>query len=92
MVFLPFYLPNSSLMASRKLGLTVLGLWVATQALWLQQGFQLEFVGKSTFVPGLWVASLLFFATNVWILGIIVKDVGMRGSLLGTEVSRKEGK
>jgi hypothetical protein len=54
----------------------VLAAWIGTQALWLHQGFALEFLGKSTFVPGLWVSSLLFFLTNVWILGIIVKDVG----------------
>jgi len=34
-------------------------------------------MGKSTFVPGLWGASLLFFLTNVGILGIIVRDIGM---------------
>jgi hypothetical protein len=46
------------------------------QALWLQQAFRLEFFGISTFFPGLWIASLIFFAVNVWILGIIVSDVG----------------
>jgi phosphatidylinositol glycan class M len=76
MVFLPFYLPNSSLLARKWLGLTATLLWVATQALWLQQGFQLEFLGKSTFVPGLWLAGTLFFLTNTWILGIIVSDIG----------------
>jgi len=76
MVFLPFYLPTSSLLARKYLGLAAAVLWVATQGLWLQQGFQLEFLGKSTFLPGLWVASLLFFLTNTWILGIIVSDVG----------------
>lgn len=55
---------------------------MATQALWLHQAFELEFLGQSTFVPGLFVASLLFFATNVWILGIIVRDVG-RGVAAG---------
>lgn len=77
-------------MSSPKLGWSVLGLWAATQGLWLQQGFQLEFMGKSTFFPGLWVASLLFFITNVWILGIIVQDVGLgaRGDVVevGTAV------
>lgn len=57
-----------------RLGLTALGLWVAGQAIWLQQGYQLEFLGKSVF-PGLWLASLIFFAINIWILGIIVADV-----------------
>lgn len=31
-------------------------------------------VGESSFVPGLWLSSLLFFCVNVWILGIIVSD------------------
>jgi phosphatidylinositol glycan class M len=44
--------------------------------MWLQQGFHLEFLGKSTFVPGLWMASQSFFLTNAWILGIIVSDIG----------------
>ena len=76
MVFLPFYLPNSSLLANKYLGLTAAALWVAAQVLWLQQGFQLEFLGKSTFVPGLWTAGIMFFLTNTWILGIIVSDIG----------------
>jgi GPI mannosyltransferase 1 subunit M len=85
MVFLPFYLPNSSLLARKYLGLTAALLWVATQALWLQQGFQLEFLGNSTFVPGLWLASTLFFLTNTWILGIIVSDVGSAQNHLRVE-------
>jgi len=76
MVFLPFYLPNSSLLAKKFLGISAVLLWVATQGLWLQQGFELEFNGKSTFVPGLWLTSLAFFLTNIWLLGIIVSDVG----------------
>ncbi len=76
MVFLPFYLPVSSLLARRNLGLIAASSWVLSQVLWLQQGFQLEFSGKSTFVPGLWGASLLFFMVNTWILGIIVSDIG----------------
>ncbi|KAF7906415.1 hypothetical protein EAF00_000694 [Botryotinia globosa] len=75
---LPLYLstPSCSLIKSPRKGIFALFLWVATQAFWLHQAFELEFLGLSTFVPGLFVASLLFFATNVWILGVIVKDVG----------------
>lgn len=49
---------------------------MTSQAFWLHQGFQLEFMGLSTFLPGLWLASLGFFIVNCWILGVIVSDVG----------------
>lgn len=75
MVFLPLYLPSSNMMKNKRLGATALALWVLGQALWLQQGFELEFLGKSTFVPGLWLASIVFFGINCWILGIIVDDI-----------------
>lgn len=84
MVFLPFYLPTSSLVASPRLGIMALVLWVLTQAMWLQQGFDLEFLGKSTFVPGLWMASQSFFLTNAWILGIIVSDIGGKAKAFPT--------
>lgn len=74
MVFLPLYLPSSSLLRNPRLGISALLLWVGTQGAWLQQGYQLEFLGKSTFFPGLWLSSLAFFATNCWILGIIISD------------------
>ncbi|WEW59622.1 GPI mannosyltransferase 1 [Emydomyces testavorans] len=76
MVFLPLYLPYSSFVARPLLRLTAPTLWVAAQVLWLQQGFKLEFLGISTFIPGLFISCLMFFAINVWILGIIVSDVG----------------
>lgn len=74
MVFLPLYLPSSSLLQKPKLGLSALLLWVVSQAAWLQQGYQLEFLGISTFFPGMWLASLGFFLVNCWILGIIITD------------------
>ncbi|KAH6991072.1 glycosyltransferase family 50 protein [Ilyonectria sp. MPI-CAGE-AT-0026] len=74
MVFLPLYLPYSSLLRYPKLGVAALSLWVVSQAAWLQQGYQLEFLGISTFFPGLWLASLGFFLVNCWILGIIISD------------------
>ncbi|KAL4786542.1 PIG-M-domain-containing protein [Aspergillus varians] len=76
LIFLPFHLPTSSLLRNPRLGASVAALWVVGQALWLQQGYLLEFLGLSSFVPGLFLASLGFFAVNVWILGIIVGDVG----------------
>ncbi|KAL1297881.1 hypothetical protein AAFC00_006402 [Neodothiora populina] len=75
MVFLPFYLPDSSLLRQPKRGWLALGLWVVGQAVWLQQAASLEFFGQSTFVPGLWLASMLFFGINCWILGVVIGDI-----------------
>ncbi|KXT02490.1 hypothetical protein AC578_4184 [Pseudocercospora eumusae] len=75
MVFLPFYLRTSSLLRKPRAGVAALILWVAGQAVWLQQGYELEFLGHSTFVPGLWLASVVFFLINCWILGTVVEDV-----------------
>ncbi|KAL8761248.1 MAG: hypothetical protein Q9184_002628 [Pyrenodesmia sp. 2 TL-2023] len=78
LILLPFYLPYSSFLEKPRVGLTALILWIGTQALWLHQAYRLEFLGLSTFVPGLFVSGLLFFAVNVWILGIMVEDIGTR--------------
>ena len=78
LVLLPFYLPYSSLVHKPSLGFTVAGAWVGSQGLWLYLGWRLEFLGQSTFVPGLWLAGLLFFGVNCWILGIMITDVGRR--------------
>jgi phosphatidylinositol glycan class M len=74
MMFLPYYLPDSTLLQSPTIGISALVLWIIGQVAWLQQGFQLEFNGHSTFVPGLWTSGILFFLVNVGILGIIIDD------------------
>ncbi|GKT41498.1 GPI mannosyltransferase 1 [Colletotrichum spaethianum] len=86
MVFLPIYLPNSSFLNNPKSGVIALVLWVVSQAAWLQQGFQLEFLGVSTFFPGLFVSSVGFFLVNCWILGVIVSD---GGEVTATPTTRK---
>lgn len=78
LIFLPLYLPTSTFLSNPKLGLTALGLWVVGQALWLQQAYGLEFLGEPTFVPGLWVSSLVFFLVNCWILGVVIRDGAAR--------------
>lgn len=78
LVFLPLYLPKSVLTQRPKLGIAALSAWVVGQAAWLQQGYELEFLGRSTFVPGLWLASLGFFAVNCWIIGLVTTDIVSR--------------
>ncbi|KAI0473585.1 glycosyltransferase family 50 protein [Xylariaceae sp. FL0804] len=75
LIFLPLYLPRSSLLRRPRRGAAALALWVAAQGLWLQQAYGLEFLGRSTFVPGLWLASLAFFLVNCWLLGVVVEDL-----------------
>ncbi|KAG8411484.1 GPI mannosyltransferase 1 [Metarhizium acridum] len=74
MIFLPLYLPTSTLLRKPRLGITALVLWVVSQGAWLQQGYELEFLGRSTFFPGLWASSVAFFLVNCWILGVIISD------------------
>ncbi|KAL2151496.1 hypothetical protein VTH82DRAFT_6594 [Thermothelomyces myriococcoides] len=76
MVLLPLYLPRSSFLRNKRLGFSALVLWVVAQGAWLQQGYELEFLGRSAFLPGLWLASLGFFLVNCWILGVIIADAG----------------
>lgn len=85
MIFLPLYLPGSSFLRKPALGITALALWAAGQAAWLQQAYRLEFLGQSTFFPGLLLASLAFFLVNCWILGIIVTD----GAAAASDVAAK---
>ena len=73
---LPILLPGSKLLRSPFVGIAALSVWVLGQALWLWQGFELEFLGRSTFVPGLWLASLFFFVVNCGITVLIVYSVG----------------
>ncbi|KAF9699226.1 hypothetical protein EKO04_002924 [Ascochyta lentis] len=89
MMFLPYYLPDSVLLQSSGVGLTALAAWILGQAAWLQQGFQLEFNGYSTFVPGLWLSSIAFFIVNTGILGVIVYDARALGERRLREVRKK---
>lgn len=96
LVFLPLYLPHSYFQRNPNLGTAALGAWAAAQALWLWQGYRVEFLGISTFFPGLMIAGLFFFSVNCWLLGIVVSDIvrgderGKRGGKQRTNRINKE--
>jgi GPI mannosyltransferase 1 subunit M len=46
-------------------------LWVGTQALWLSQGYRLEFLGESVFLE-LWVCGAIWLVANAWIVGALM--------------------
>jgi phosphatidylinositol glycan class M len=75
MVLLPFYIP--SLINSGKYGIKtfVLILWMISQVVWIRQGYLLEFLGESTFYPGLFGATMAFFVTNCWAIGLFVDNL-----------------
>ncbi|PKY43055.1 hypothetical protein RhiirA4_398220 [Rhizophagus irregularis] len=54
-------------------GLFMLLTWIVGQALWLYQAYNLEFLGENTFFS-IWLASIVFFAANIWILTEIVQN------------------
>jgi phosphatidylinositol glycan class M len=80
MVLLPLYLPSSSFITFKARGILALSLWLTGQGVWLLEAFRLEFLGQSSFVPGLLSASMVFFVANVWVLGLVVSDVGVVSS------------
>lgn len=51
--------------------LAMAAVWFGAQAIWLKFAFDLEFLGKNTFVP-VWVASLLFMLVNTLIARQII--------------------
>lgn len=75
MVLLPFYLP-SLLQKGSKFTKALVGLlWVGAQVVWIHQGYLLEFVGMSTFYPGLFLSTLVFFVVNCWGLVLFIECV-----------------
>ncbi|KAF8448287.1 PIG-M-domain-containing protein [Terfezia claveryi] len=52
LVLLPFYLPRSTFVRNKKIGVVALGLWVMAQAAWLGIAYKLEFEGVQAFFPG----------------------------------------
>lgn len=73
-ILLPFVVSYTK-MNWRSQGVPMVLIWVITQAMWLQQGYNLEFLGLNVFYPQLLLASTGFFMANVYIIGQCIQDV-----------------
>ncbi|PPQ63270.1 hypothetical protein CVT24_006795 [Panaeolus cyanescens] len=70
LLLLPLLLPQLSM--TRWQAASYLIIWIATQALWLAEAYQLEFLGKNVFV-GLWIRGLVYVIGNCWVLAGIMR-------------------
>ncbi|CAA3025507.1 GPI mannosyltransferase 1 [Olea europaea subsp. europaea] len=69
---LPLILPWSNMNLKWK-GLACIFLWMGAQSHWLMWAYLLEFRGKNVFIQ-LWMASLLFLASNTYVLINIIRN------------------
>ncbi|KAG9013002.1 GPI mannosyltransferase 1 [Tulasnella sp. JGI-2019a] len=68
--FLPLVLPR--LQMSRWAGVSTLGVWIATQAIWLSLAYRLEFLGQNVFLY-LWFAGATFLTGQNYVLVKIIQ-------------------
>jgi GPI mannosyltransferase 1 subunit M len=76
--FLPLVLPrlipgpdtDSGISAAK--GILMVALWVTGQALWLSQGYRLEFLGEEVFLE-LWFSGLVMLGINAWLVASLIK-------------------
>ncbi|XP_013777459.1 GPI mannosyltransferase 1-like [Limulus polyphemus] len=73
LTFLPLVIPKLTL--SLKGGVSYLTAWLLGQGMWLCLAYYLEFEGKNTFLY-IWLAGLVFFLINVYILGVLIYNYG----------------
>lgn len=70
MLFLPLVLPTLSATSGRQL--FWLALWIGSQALWLGEAYQLEFLGGEVF-RGVWARGLVYVGSQTWVLGQLIE-------------------
>ncbi|KAI0372911.1 glycosyltransferase family 50 protein [Pilatotrama ljubarskyi] len=68
-LFLPLLVPRLS-MSSRR-AITYGAVWIGTQAVWLGEAYNLEFLGQNVFFS-LWVRGLVYVIGNCWVLAGIM--------------------
>ena len=71
--YLPLVIAKSNLQVKGRLCLFIGIMWFLGQGIWLFFAYQLEFNGRNTFIP-LFLASIGFFAIQVWIIIVFIKN------------------
>lgn len=69
--FLPVIIPHYTQVKLR-IGLSLLAIWVAGQALWLAVAYRLELEGQPVYFE-LWLASLVFFASQITLILLLLR-------------------
>ncbi|KAI0072770.1 glycosyltransferase family 50 protein [Panus rudis PR-1116 ss-1] len=69
-LFLPLLIPKLSIRPRWAIAYAVV--WFGTQALWLSEAYNLEFLGKNVFF-GLWVRGMIYLAGHCWVLAGIMQ-------------------
>ncbi|KIY43478.1 glycosyltransferase family 50 protein [Fistulina hepatica ATCC 64428] len=73
LLFIPLLVPR--LHMSLNQALVYIGVWVVTQALWLAEAYNLEFLGESVFL-GLWFRSVVYVLGQCWVLTQVMRRCG----------------
>ncbi|KAI8998405.1 PIG-M-domain-containing protein [Gaertneriomyces semiglobifer] len=68
---LPLIIPNSKLRHSPAKAAVLILAWVAAQAIWLSQAYEVEHLGNARFKE-LWMAGSLLYLVGVWILASVI--------------------
>jgi len=71
MALLPVVVPNMTM--GLPLAVLLSAVWMGTELSWIGAAYHLEWLGVSTFIE-VWLASLLFFSANVFVLWCVMRN------------------
>jgi phosphatidylinositol glycan class M len=78
-LFLPLLLPV--LHTTQRQLYVCLAVWIGSQAIWLSEAYNLEFLGKAVF-HGVWLRGVIYVCSHVWVLSTLIS--GYKGAMLRT--------
>ena len=98
-MFLPYYLPDSTLLRSRRVGVTALALWLVTQVCSLSASWRLSI---ANILKAYWLQQAFMtefkgrsrFAPELWLasLAFFIVNVGILGVIIDDTKTKTDGK